>query len=103
MSAISRKSLTLLRSYSRTSSEKTRTLAAWSMASQAFRSELQLSWKSFLKCLIKRDRRMQRTKAARILMVAWSFELLALGQVNGKEPTMAHPTFYRAIKIDGLS
>src|SRR6202140_2582634 len=46
---------------------------------------------------------MQRTRAARILMVAWSFELLALGQVNGKEPTMAHPTFYQSIKIDGLS
>jgi pimeloyl-ACP methyl ester carboxylesterase len=31
------------------------------------------------------------------------FELLALGQVNGKEPSMTHPTYYRTIKIDGLS
>src|SRR5947207_12615233 len=46
---------------------------------------------------------MRRTKAAQILIVAWLFELLALGQVNGKEPSMAHPIFYRTIKIDGLS
>ena len=46
---------------------------------------------------------MQRTTAARILMIAWSFELLALGQVNGKEPKMGHPIVYRTIKIDGLS
>jgi pimeloyl-ACP methyl ester carboxylesterase len=46
---------------------------------------------------------MRRTKAAQILIVALSLELLALGQVNGKEPSMAHPTFYRSIKIDGLS
>src|SRR5205085_7855220 len=103
MSAINRKSLTLLRSCSRTSSEKTRTLAAWFMALPAFHSERRLNWKSFLKCLIKKGSVMQRTTAARILIVAWSFELLALGQVNGKEPTMARPTFYRAIKIDGLS
>ena len=46
---------------------------------------------------------MRRTKAARILIVAWSLELLVLGQINGKEPTMAQPIFYRTIKIDGLS
>jgi pimeloyl-ACP methyl ester carboxylesterase len=46
---------------------------------------------------------MRRTKAAQIVIVAWSLALLALGQVNGEERTMAHPTFYRTIKIDGLS
>jgi pimeloyl-ACP methyl ester carboxylesterase len=46
---------------------------------------------------------MRRTKAARILIVAWSLELLVLGQINGKEPTMAQPIFYRTIKIEGLS
>jgi pimeloyl-ACP methyl ester carboxylesterase len=45
----------------------------------------------------------RRTKAAQIWIVALSLELLALGQVNGKEPTMAHPIFYRAIKIDETS
>jgi pimeloyl-ACP methyl ester carboxylesterase len=37
------------------------------------------------------------------LIVALSHALLALGQVNGKEPTMAHPIFYRTIKIDEIS
>jgi enamine deaminase RidA (YjgF/YER057c/UK114 family) len=44
-SAISRKSLTPLRSCCKTSSEKTRALAAWCMASQAFRSAPRSSWK----------------------------------------------------------
>src|ERR1700726_4063561 len=47
MSATSRESLTLLRSCCKTSSEKTRALAAWCMASQAFRSAPRSSWKSF--------------------------------------------------------
>jgi hypothetical protein len=42
-------------------------------------------------------------KTAQISIVALSLEFLALGQVNGKEPTMAHPTLYRTIKVDGLS
>ena len=46
---------------------------------------------------------MRRTKAAQILIVALSLEMLALGQVNGKEPTMAHPIFYRTLKIDEIS
>jgi pimeloyl-ACP methyl ester carboxylesterase len=46
---------------------------------------------------------MRRAKAAQILIVALSLELLALGQVNGKEPTMAHPIVYRTIKIDEIS
>src|SRR6266480_5877811 len=46
---------------------------------------------------------MRRTKAAQIVIVAWSLTLLALGQLNGEERTMAHPTLYRTIKIDGLS
>jgi pimeloyl-ACP methyl ester carboxylesterase len=46
---------------------------------------------------------MRQTKAAQILIVVLSLELLALGQVNGKEPTMAHPIFYRTIKIDEIS
>jgi pimeloyl-ACP methyl ester carboxylesterase len=37
------------------------------------------------------------------LIVALSLALLAPGQVNGKEPTMAHPIFYRTIKIDEIS
>ena len=45
---------------------------------------------------------MRRTKAVRILIVAWLFELLAAAQVNAKEPTMTHLTFYRTIKIDGV-
>ncbi len=36
-------------------------------------------------------------------MAACLFGLLALGPVNGKEPTMAQPISYRAVKIDGLS
>ena len=47
--AISRKSLTPLRSCCKASSETTRALAAWFMASQAFRWEPRLSWKSFLR------------------------------------------------------
>src|SRR4051794_29669111 len=47
MSAISRKSLTPLRSCCRTSSERTRAPAAWCMASQAFRLAPRSSWKSF--------------------------------------------------------
>src|SRR5437763_11150663 len=47
MSAISRKSLTPLRSCCKTSSEKTRARPAWCMASQAFRSAPRSSWKSF--------------------------------------------------------
>jgi len=54
MSAISRKSLTPLRSCCRTSSERTRALAAWCMASQAFRSAPRLSWKSFSRLRAKR-------------------------------------------------
>ena len=45
----------------------------------------------------------RRTTAAQILIVALSLELLALGQVNGKEPTMVHPISYRMVKVDGLS
>jgi pimeloyl-ACP methyl ester carboxylesterase len=41
--------------------------------------------------------------AAQISIVVLTLELLALGQVNGKEPTMAHPILYRTIKVDGLS
>jgi pimeloyl-ACP methyl ester carboxylesterase len=37
------------------------------------------------------------------LIVAWSLELLALGQVSGKEPTMTQPIFYRTIKVDDIS
>src|SRR5437588_11206136 len=47
MSAISRKSLTPLRSYCKTSLGKTGVPAASSMASQAFRSARRSSWKSF--------------------------------------------------------
>src|SRR5258707_3181309 len=54
MSAISRKSLTPLRSCYKTSSEETRVLAAWCMASQAFRSARPSSWKSFSRCGGKR-------------------------------------------------
>ena len=46
---------------------------------------------------------MRRMKTAQISIVALSLEFLALGQVNGKEPTMAHPIFYRTIKIDEIS
>ena len=46
---------------------------------------------------------MQRTVGARILMLASSFALLALAQVNGKESAMEYPTFYRTKQIDGLS
>src|SRR6266581_4753457 len=46
MSATSRKSLTPLRSCCKTFSEKTRALAAWYMASQAFRSAPRSSWNS---------------------------------------------------------
>ena len=38
---------------------------------------------------------MQRTVVAKILMLARSFELLALAQVNGKESAMEYPTLYR--------
>jgi pimeloyl-ACP methyl ester carboxylesterase len=41
--------------------------------------------------------------AARVLMLACSFELLALAQVNGKESAMRYPTSYRTKQIDGLS
>ena len=49
MSAISRKSPTPRPSCCKTSSEKTRTLAAWCMAWQAFRSAPRSRWKSFSK------------------------------------------------------
>src|SRR5260370_10170375 len=47
MSAISRKSLTPLQSCCKRFSEKKRTLVAWCMASQAFRSAPRSNWKSF--------------------------------------------------------
>src|SRR5256886_10835618 len=50
MSAINRRSLMPLPSCCKTSSEKTRALAAWCMASQAFRSACRSSWKSFSRC-----------------------------------------------------
>src|SRR2546430_13288367 len=59
MSAISRKSLTPLRSCCKTSSEKTRALAAWCMASQAFRWAPRSSWKSFSRWRGKRGSVMQ--------------------------------------------
>src|SRR3982751_846213 len=46
---------------------------------------------------------MRRTKAAQILIIACSFELLALAQVNGKESAVEYPTFYRTKQVDGLS
>jgi enamine deaminase RidA (YjgF/YER057c/UK114 family) len=48
------KVLTPLRSCYKTSSEETRVLAAWFMASQAFRSARPSSWKSFSRCGRKR-------------------------------------------------
>jgi pimeloyl-ACP methyl ester carboxylesterase len=45
----------------------------------------------------------RQTKAAQVLIGALSLALLPPGQVNGKEPTMAHPIFYRTIKIDEIS
>jgi len=47
MSATNRRSPTPLRSCYKTSSEKTRALAAWCMESQAFHSAPRSSWKSF--------------------------------------------------------
>ncbi len=44
MSAISRKLLTAFQSFCKTSSAKTRALAGWCMASQAFRSACRSSW-----------------------------------------------------------
>src|SRR5437868_1845940 len=55
MSAISQKSRTPLRSCCKTSLEKTRALAAWCMASQAFRSAPRSSWKSFSRWRGKRS------------------------------------------------
>ncbi len=43
---------------------------------------------------------MQRAVAARILMLAASFALLAPAQVNGKGTIMEYPTFYRTKQID---
>src|SRR5204863_6223649 len=102
-SAISRRSLTLLPNCCKASSEKTRTLAVWFMALPVSRWEHRLNWKSFLKSLTKTGPMMRRTRAAQILIVALSLALLALGQSNGKQPTMAHPIFYRTIKIDEVS
>ena len=82
MSAIIRRSLTALRSYCKTCSEKTRTRAAWCMASQACRSAARWSWKSFSK---------------------WRSSVRLPLSVQGKERPMTHPTFYRTIQIDGLS
>src|SRR6266850_6940492 len=65
MSAISRKSLTPLLSCCKTSSEKTRALAAWCMASQAFRSAPRSSWKPFSRWL--RDAGTQLAPLDRIL------------------------------------
>src|SRR5260370_30291533 len=90
MSAISRKSMTPLQSCCKTSSEKTRALAAWCMASQAFRSAPRSSWKSFSRW---------RSKSGSVMLA--SFQLLA--QVQGKERPVEHPTFYRTTHIDGLS
>src|SRR3954466_12143878 len=86
MSAISRKSLTPLRSCWRPSSERTRAPAAWCMASQAFRWAPRSSWKSFSRWRGKRGS---------------VFQLLA--QAQGKERQVEHPTFYRTTQIDGLS
>jgi len=54
----------------KTSSEKTRALAAWYMASQAFRSASQSRWKSFLRWRDKRGAVMQgRAGAALVFSV----------------------------------
>jgi pimeloyl-ACP methyl ester carboxylesterase len=45
----------------------------------------------------------RQTKAVQVLIGALSLALLPPGQVNGKEPRMAHPIFYRTIKIDEIS
>src|SRR6266852_4168696 len=102
MSAISRKSLTPLRSCCKTSSEKTRTLAAWCMASQVFRSAPRSSWKSFSRWRGKRGPMMQVSRMAlAVSAMLASFQLLA--QAQGKERPVEHPTFYRTTQIDGLS
>src|SRR5215831_19024417 len=71
MFAISRKSLTLLRSCCKTSSEKTRVLAAWCMGSQAFRSAPRSSWKSFSRWPSKRGSVMQGPKDASAKALVW--------------------------------
>src|SRR5438128_231983 len=110
MSAISRKSLTPLRSCCKTSSEKIRAPAAWCMASQAFRSALRSSWKSFSRWRNKREVRDAGTHccarpvsrmALMVSVMLASFQLLA--QAQGKERPVEHPTFYRTTQIDGLS
>lgn len=54
-SAINRKSLTLLRRFCKTCSEKTRTRADWCMASQVFPSVRPSNWKSFSRWRRKKD------------------------------------------------
>src|SRR5499427_5791451 len=71
MFAISLKSLTPLRSCCKTSSEKTRVLAAWCMASQAFRSAPRSSWKSFSRWRSKRGSVMQGPKDAPAKALVW--------------------------------
>src|SRR5438552_7756226 len=48
---------------------------------------------------------MQRTMAVQIIsmLLISLFQLLTLAQTQAKEGPMEHPTFYRAIQIDGLS
>src|SRR5882757_990724 len=118
MSAISRESLTPLRSCCKTFSEKTRALAAWCMASQAFRSAPRSSWKSFSRlpgnspgkaevndaafCLVSLDpvpagplRSISGFTDAGIISIA--------GPSSRRQRPVEHPVFYRTAEIDGLS
>src|SRR5882762_2620471 len=102
MSAINRKSLTVLRSCCKTSSEKTRTRPAWCMALPVFRSARQSSWKSFSKWRGKTALMIPVFRTALVVSsMLVSFQLLA--QTQEKEASVEYPTFYRTTEIDGLS
>src|SRR5882672_2993047 len=108
MSAINRRSLTPLPSCCKTSSEKTRALAAWCMASQAFRSACRSSWKSFSRCRRHIEHDGARSMAANLQrnVVAIPVMLAALQlsvPTRGKEHPVEHQTFYRSTRIDGAS
>src|SRR5437879_5540223 len=102
MSAISRKSRTPLRSCCKTSSEKTRALVAWWLASPAFRSAPRSSWKSYSRW---RGKRSSVTKVSRMALVvsAMLASIQWLAHAQGKERPVEHSTFYRTIQIEGLT
>src|SRR4029077_12611598 len=87
MSAISRKLPTPLRNCCKTSSEDKRVLPAWCMASQACRSVLRSSWKSFSRWWHEKGTSRGASHVLSRYTGGWSFDLLQRGRPERRTGT----------------